>query len=132
MQAQRLRDDRYWPNPVVIKLTHVKPAFTPPQVETFEAKPDAAGNAILCKGKLTGPGSSEVIEVAFEFRDITGLDMHDRPNTWITAKAASPDQEGKFSSTATGLVHGHHYEFRAVGRHPVLPIYGKTITVNLP
>jgi len=132
MQAQRLRDDRYWPNPVVIKLTHVKPAFTPPQVETLEAKPDATGNTVLCKGKLTGPGSSEVSEVTFEYRDITGLDMHDRPNTWTSAKAASPDQEGKFSSTATGLVHGHHYEFRAVGRHPVLPFYGKTISVNLP
>jgi alpha-L-fucosidase len=132
MQSQRLRDDRYWPNPVVIKLTHVKPAFTPPNVETLEVKPDAAGNAVLCKGALSGPGSSEVVEVAFEYRDITGLDVHDRPNNWTPTKAPGPGRNGEFSSAVKGLVSGHRYEFRAVGRHPVLPVYGKTITVSIP
>ena len=132
MQTQRLRDDRYWPNPVVIKLTHVKPSFTPPQVETLEAATDANGNVVDCKGILSGPGSSEVGEVDFEYRDITGLDVHDRPNTWISKKASPPDHSGRFSASAKGLLAGHRYEFRAVGHHPILPVYGKTITVNIP
>jgi len=132
MQTQRLRDDRYWPNPVVIKLTHVKPAFTPPNVETLEVKPDSAGNDVLCKGVLSGPGSSEVVEVAFEYRDITGLDVHDRPNNWTQTKAPGPLQNGEFSCMVKGLASQHRYEFRAVGRHPILPVYGKTITVNIP
>jgi hypothetical protein len=32
MRAQRLYDDRKWPNPVVLKMTHVKPAMEPPRL----------------------------------------------------------------------------------------------------
>ena len=32
MRAQRLYDNRNWPNPVVLKLTNVEAAPTPPKV----------------------------------------------------------------------------------------------------
>ncbi len=38
MRAQRLYNDRKWPNPVVLKLTHVRPAVTPPRIETGRAR----------------------------------------------------------------------------------------------
>ena len=37
MATQRLQDNFRWPNPAVIKLTNVEPAFAPPQVETLKA-----------------------------------------------------------------------------------------------
>jgi alpha-L-fucosidase len=38
MRAQRLYNDRKWPNPVVLKLTHVKPALTTPPIATSRAR----------------------------------------------------------------------------------------------
>ncbi|MBI4876064.1 MAG: alpha-L-fucosidase [Acidobacteria bacterium] len=32
MFTHRLQDNSRWPNPIVLKITHVKPAFTPPKV----------------------------------------------------------------------------------------------------
>ena len=35
--AQRLQDNSRWPNPLVLKITNVQPALTPPRVETLTA-----------------------------------------------------------------------------------------------
>ena len=34
MFTHRLQDNSRWPNPIVLKITNVKPAFAPPRVET--------------------------------------------------------------------------------------------------
>jgi alpha-L-fucosidase len=41
MFTHRLQDNSQWPNPIVLKITHVKPAFTPPKLETKGARFDA-------------------------------------------------------------------------------------------
>ncbi len=41
MFTHRLQDNSKWPNPIVLKITNVKPAFTPPKLETKGARFDA-------------------------------------------------------------------------------------------
>ena len=52
MLAQRIYNDRKWPNPVVIKLTHVKPAITPPKVSTGDLRWNAAERAATLQGNI--------------------------------------------------------------------------------
>ncbi len=132
MHTQRLHDDRRWPNPIVVKLTHVQPAFTPPHVTSVRAAWDAATRTVACEGRLVALGDAARLEVGFEYRDITGLDINDRPNTWTAVPAGSLDAPGGFKAAATGLARGRTYEFRAVARHPLLPLYGRDLRVRTP
>ncbi|MBI5689136.1 MAG: alpha-L-fucosidase [Verrucomicrobia bacterium] len=132
MHTQRLHDDRRWPNPIVIKLTHVQPAFTPPHVATVKASYDKATHSVRCEGNLLALGDAAALEVGFEYRDITGLDLNDRPDTWTAVPAGTRKDKGTFTATATGLGKGRTYEFRAVARHPLLPLYGRDLRVRVP
>src|SRR5207249_250767 len=49
--AQRMYDDRRWPNPVVFRITHCQPALTPPQVLTRGARWDTAAGAWVLEGE---------------------------------------------------------------------------------
>jgi alpha-L-fucosidase len=132
MAAQRLHDDRTWPNPIVVKLTHVQPAFTPPRVETKTVHYDPVSRVVTCEASLLSLGDAPSLEVAFEYRDITGLDVSDRSGTWIAVPADTRTATGAFSANASGLTSNHTYEFRAVAKHPLLPIYGNDLPVSIP
>jgi len=130
MHTQRLHDDRKWPNPVVLRITHAEPAFSPPRVETVGISLDPATKGIRCRG--TASPSTPVIPSTFEYRDITGLDTNDRSLPWRALPVVMPTPKGEFETVAAGLTPGRTYEFRAVMRHPLLPVYGKTMTVAVP
>src|SRR5262249_49158521 len=82
MHAQRLYNDRKWPNPVVLKLTHVKAALTPPKVETVRARWDAATQTATLEGRLTDMGKAASLDVGFEYRSLKGLDVNERTEPW--------------------------------------------------
>jgi alpha-L-fucosidase len=124
-RSQRLQDNSKWPNPAVLKITNVKAAFTPPQVIT---EPYDAGTSSL-RGELRSLGDAKSIEVGFEYRDITGLDTHERYGTWIGIGAQKLSAPGKFSVKAADLQPGHTYEFRALVKHPLLTMYGADLQV---
>ena len=132
MHTQRLHDDRRWPNPIVVKITHAQPALTPPRVDTAKAAYDAKTRMAACEGRLIDLGDTTSLAVGFEFRDITGLDINDRPDQWTPLPAGTMTAPGKFSATATSLVAGHTYEFRAVAKHPLLPLYGRDLRLQVP
>ena len=122
MHSVRLRDIRNWPNPAVIKMTHVTPALKPPQVETVRVQRDA-----ICQGSLISLGDAKSVEVGFEYCDITGLDTNDRPDTWAPTELKSMEAPGPFTGKVTGLKAGNTYEIRAVVKHPLLSLYGKEV-----
>ena len=130
MHAQRLHDDRKWPNPVVLKITHAEPSFNPTQVETVEIRPDPLNKGISCRGSISA--TTPPLPSTFEYRDITGLDANDRSLAWKTLPEVMPEASGEFKAVASGLASGHTYEFRAVVRHPLLAFYGKTVKVSVP
>ena len=58
MFTQRLQDNSKWPNPIVLKITNVAPAFTPPKLETKGAKFDAVTRTALLTATLQDLGKA--------------------------------------------------------------------------
>jgi alpha-L-fucosidase len=132
MHAQRLYNNRQWPNPFVLKLTHVEPAFTPPQAETVRARFDAARKSAQLTGAVRKIAAAETLQVGFEYRDITGLDLTERQGSWKATPLAPRTSEGEFSAEVGGLTSGHSYEVRAVVKHPLLTLYGEEKSFRVP
>jgi alpha-L-fucosidase len=125
-RSQRLQDNSNWPNPAVLKITNVKAAFQPPQVVT---EPYNQATSTL-SGQLRAMGDAASLEVGFEYRDITGLDTHERYGQWITAGQQKLTAPGRFTAKTAALEAGHTYEFRALVKHPLLTMYGAELQVT--
>jgi alpha-L-fucosidase len=132
MHTQRYRETREWPNPIVVKLTHVEPALTPPIIETTGVKWDAATKTAACEGDLKNMGDSAAVEVGFETRDITGMDWNERTSAWMAGKLMPATSTGAFKINLDGLLPGKTYEVRAVVKHPLITLYGKELKVKAP
>lgn len=123
MAAQRLQDNFQWPNPAVVKLTNVEPAFTPPHVETV--KSIRSGSTATLEGKLDDMGDSSKLEATFEYRPILGEDVNSRTSPWTTAPTEILSKPGFFTEKIENLDPKGSYEFRAVIHHSLLNIYGQ-------
>ena len=122
MHAQRLYTNRQWPNPVVIKLENVEAALEPPKIETTT---NFAANMVSLGGAAS-------VEVFFEYQDVTGFDLTERPDNWKSLPAQTITKPGRVSVKAPSLQSGHQYEYRPVVRHPLLQLYGATKTFRAP
>jgi alpha-L-fucosidase len=132
MRAQRIYNDRKWPNPVVLRLTNVEPALRPPLVETTGVRWDAARGAAVFQGSLRSFGDASSVEVGFEYRNITGMDITERPGAWTAGPMERRAAAGAFASGAGGWKPGESYEIRAVVRHPLLILYGREVRFRVP
>jgi alpha-L-fucosidase len=128
MATQRLQDDFHWPNPAVIKLSHVEPALTPPQVETIRATRN--GTSATLEGKLDQMGDSGSLQAAFEYRPVVGEDVNSRTAFWTTTPAETLSAPGAFHATVENLDPKGVYEFRAVVHHPLLDLYGQVLPLK--
>ncbi|HWQ53849.1 MAG TPA: alpha-L-fucosidase [Bryobacteraceae bacterium] len=124
MFTHRLQDNSLWPNPIVLKITNVKPTFTPPKVETSGAKFDPSTKAATFQGVLLDMGKTASLEVGFEYRSIVGLDASDRSIPWQKATSATLTAPGPFFLTVPNLNPQGIYEYRAWVKHPLLSIFG--------
>jgi alpha-L-fucosidase len=131
MHTQRLQDNSKWPNPVVLKLTNVKPALRPPVVLTSNAVRSPSGVTAF-DGDLKDLGDEKSLEVGFEYRVITGLDANERTTPWVAAGIVRRSQPGNFSVETKELKSGEAYEYRAFARHPLLTIYGSEKKLTVP
>ena len=128
MRAQRLYNDRKWPNPVVIKLTHVKPALVPPRVETLSAvRKDSGMFELRCK--IHSLGDAKTVEASAEYRDITGLDVNERLENWVASPVISVAAIGDFIIPVQGLQADRAYELRAKVKHPLLTVFGAEVRI---
>jgi alpha-L-fucosidase len=130
MRSQRLYNDFKWPNPVVLKITHAKPALVPPKVVTVKGSWDAQTKTAMFEGKVLDMGKTGSLEAGFEYRDITGQDLNERTASWIATPFKRMDKPGSFSDQVTGLIPGNQYEFRTVVGHPLLKVYGDEMKLN--
>lgn len=132
MRAQRLYNNRQWPNPVVLKITHVEPALVPPQVETSRPTWDSAVHAAQLTGQLSKLGDSTSVDVGFEYRDATGLDLTERNSAWQATPLTPRTTTGEFGYALPNLAPGHTYDVRAVVKHPLLTLYGSEVQLHVP
>jgi alpha-L-fucosidase len=124
MFTHRLQDNSKWPNAIVLKITNVNPAFTPPKLETKGAKFDAGTKTALLTGTLQDLGKAPSLEVGFEYRSIAGLDASDRSIPWQPGPSTTLRAPGDFTLKLPDLNPEGVYEYRAYVKHPLLTIYG--------
>jgi alpha-L-fucosidase len=125
MHAQRIYNDRKWPNPVVLKLTHVKPALTPPRVSTGPARWNARTGIATLEGEIRALGDTEAVEAGFEYRDTTGMDLTERMGPWSSTALLKRTSTGGYSIELRGILPNRTYEVRALVKHPLLTLYGE-------
>ena len=123
MLAQRIYNNRKWPNPVVIKLTHVEPAIKPPRVSTGEPRWSRAEGMAILQGEIGDLGDATVLEAGFEYRSVTGMDVMERTGPWTATPLVTKTAAGAYTQKLNGLASGT-YEVRAVLKHPLLTFYG--------
>lgn len=130
VRAQRLYNNHKWPNPVVLKLTHVLPGLVPPIVETHSAKVE--NNSVTFFGTLANMGKAEFVNVGFEYRPYAGFVEELYKNAWSETDFFEKTTLSDFSFTTGNLEKGKTYQVRAVVKHPLITIYGdiKRFTMN--
>ena len=131
-RAQRLYNDRRWPNPVVLKIEGAQPGLIPPEVETLTEAEWGAKGATL-KATLHGLGDASTVRVGFEYRRKKGTaEMYEPDDPWkpVSKKMATKSAPGEFSETLSRVDAGREWEYRAVVIHPKVRLYGMTATLG--
>jgi alpha-L-fucosidase len=124
MFTQRLQDNSRWPNPIVLKLTNVQPAMTPPKIETTSATFNRETRTASLTGQLLDMGKTPELQVGFEYRSIVGLDASDRSIPWQPGPSMTMTAPGPFTLSLPGLNPDGVYEYRAWVKHPLLTLNG--------
>lgn len=128
--AQRLYNDRRWPNPVAIKITHAEPGLRPPSFETTTGVRDVSGVAEL-RGRLDSLGQAAAVEVGFQYRRRKHTEeLYGKDEPWRDTPPEKRSAPGEFGAEIKGLSPGEDYEFRAVVRHPLMTLYGEERAVT--
>ena len=131
-RAQRLYNDRRWPNPVVLKIEGARPGLMPPEVETLtEAEWGAKGTTL--KATLHGLGDASTVRVGFEYRRKKGTaEMYEPDDPWkpVTKKMSTMSAPGEYSEALSRIDASREWEYRAVVVHPKVRLYGMAATLR--
>ena len=126
-RAQRLYNDRRWPNPVVLKIENASPGLQPPEVETLSGAEWGPKGAAL-EADLRGLGDASSVRVGFEYRRRKSTaEMYEPDDPWkpVERKMASMSAPGKFSAVLGRADARREWEYRAVVEHPKVTLYGQ-------
>ena len=130
MMAQRLYDNRRWPDPVVLKLTNVVPGMLPPAVETTSAS--RAKTRATLRATLKDLGQAAAVDVGFQYRRRKGTeDLYEKDEPWRETPHVTRSVTGEFTAEIAELREGQAYEFRALVKHPLLTLYGEEKVVPI-
>ena len=130
-RAQRLYNDRRWPNPVVLKITHAEAGLEPPVVVTTEGRWDPASRTATLTGRLDSLGDATSVQVGFEYRRKKGsAEMYEKDDPWKALDEGTLSTVGEFRASLIGIDSTRDYEFRAVVRHPKVTLRGQTATLE--
>jgi alpha-L-fucosidase len=124
VKAQRIYDDHRWPNPVVIKLENVEPAFrTAADVHT--------GNSVIADGrpfftgKVDGSWKGVVKKGYFYYRPYAGQIETLYAAPWKKTDPVTLAPDGSFRLTLSGSDKGQAYEYRAAVSYHGVEINGE-------
>jgi alpha-L-fucosidase len=124
--AQRLYNDRRWPNPVALKITHAQPALRPPSIETTTAARIRGGTGATLHGRIGSLGEAPSVEVGFQYRRRKRTEeLYGKDEPWRDTPMQSRSATGEFTAQIDGLSPNDEYEFRAVVKHPLVTLYGE-------
>ena len=122
-RAQRLYNDRTWPNPVVLKITHAEVGMSPPKVTVNAAEWNPKTGSAMLRAKLTDLGGAQSVQVAFEYRRRKEeWEMYGPAIPWNQTAFQTMSKAAAFSATVSGLKKDGSYEFRAIVKHPLITL----------
>lgn len=123
MRAQRMYTDRSWPNPIVVKLTNVEAALTPPRVLTSDAL--IRGGDVMLRADVQALGGVDRVEVGFQVRPQKNVtELYEKDEPWVDVPVQPVTRTGPVTTVAPALTPGRTYEVRAVVKHPLVTLYG--------
>ena len=114
MHAQRIYCGIQWRNPLVLKITHPVPAFSPLLVETENDRLTQDTSSVTLFAKVDTLGSFESARLAFDFREYPGFALSSYETGWQRLPEQTVSVPGIYSYTLEGLKPGITYQYRAV------------------
>ncbi len=114
MHAQRIYCGIQWRNPLVLKITHPVPAFSPLLVETESDRLTQDTSSVTLFAKVDTLGSFESARLAFDFREYPGFALSSYETGWQRLPEQTVSVPGIYSYTLEGLKPGITYQYRAV------------------
>ncbi len=130
-RAQRLYNDRRWPNPVVLKMTNVEPGLVPPVVITAEGSWDSDGPTATLTARLESLGDATSVRVGFEYRRKKDTaEMYEEDDPWKALEMTTLSSGGDFSAALRGVDPERDHEFRAVVEHPKMTFRAQVATLE--
>ena len=114
MHAQRIYCGIQWRNPLVLKITHPIPAFSPLLVETENDRLTQDASSVTLFAKVDTLGSFESARLAFDFREYPGFALSSYETGWQRLPEQTVSVPGIYSYTLEGLKTGITYQYRAV------------------
>jgi alpha-L-fucosidase len=126
VRGLRYTCDDKWTNPVVVKLTHVKPSCETPQV--VNGKSSGKDGVITFRGDLKSLGDAKRVKVGFEYREYAGFVENMYKDTWESTEFLDVEKQGPFEIKVK-VPNDKVYQWRAVVEHPKVKIVGDHSTV---
>ncbi len=132
VRAQRIYNNHKWHNPVVLKITNVEPALTPPIVETLVPEKVSRGNSnkLIFKGNIITLGDAVSLRAGFQYREYAGFVEELYSDEWQETEATEINESGEFKLNSGIFEPGKTYQIRAFADHPKLRVYGDIVRVN--
>jgi alpha-L-fucosidase len=131
MRAQRIYNDRRWPNPVVLKITHAQPALVPPRISMVAARWDRTGNGAVFEADLLSLGEAPKVNVGFQHRRRKQTEaLYEESDPWKDTEFVTRTSPGRFTVRLGAVAAAQSYEVRAVVRHPRITMYSQEVTLE--
>ena len=121
LPGQRLLNSGAWRNPVVVKLTHVKPSCKPSLV--INGKTSGKNGIVTFRGYLKDLGDAKTVKVGFEYRVYAGFAENMYSDEWQSTELVNVSKVGPFEMTVK-VPNGKTYQWRSVVKHPRVKMTG--------
>jgi alpha-L-fucosidase len=135
VKAQRIYDDHRWPNPIVIKLENVTPAFEEAvSVLTGDYRTNPEGvlltGKVLDYQKYAGAGAkypgSGVMTARFAYRPYAGQVETLYAEEWKETPLVKIQPDGSFGLLTKALEKNRQYEYKAIAVQAGVAVEGQT------
>jgi alpha-L-fucosidase len=126
--GQRLLNHTDWRNPVVVKLTNVKPSCQPPLV--VNGKANGTSGQVTFNGELKDLGDAQTVLVGFEYQEYLGFAENMYNDEWFSTELTEVTEPGAFSMTLN-VPGGKTYQWRAIVKHPRVKMSGDHSKVSV-
>lgn len=131
VSSQRVYNNHKWPNPIVVKLENVEPAFRPAKFKTLMSIRN--NNSVIFKSQIEELGDCKTYKIGFEYRIVESTLDEDFNARWTSSDLYTITDKGDYElevkTDANSILSGG-YEYRAILIQDGLKTTGDILKVN--